>query len=180
MLISLQTMSQVNADALKPCHVIRRPMWERMMSSTVYLVVEPIELIATDLAMNVQDYDPSALVLVALSIDAACTLLTQHSLVRLAFVHSDPNGFSKTNLACLLNNRGAHVVFTGDAAERNDNGIFVLHRPFSAETTAKMLERTETSESARHSEISPGKAARRVSSLFSIQTFDDIVSKRID
>ena len=45
------------------------------MDSTVYLVVEPIEIIASDLAMNVQEYDPTATVLVALSPEAGCLAL---------------------------------------------------------------------------------------------------------
>ena len=45
------------------------------MNTSVYLVMEPIGIIASDLAMNVQDYDPMATVLVALSPEAGCVML---------------------------------------------------------------------------------------------------------
>lgn len=118
------------------------------MDRIIYLVVEPIEIIASDLATNVRDYDPLATVLTALTHDAACAMLDAYKSVRLAFVHADPNSFAKTSLAQALDGRGAKVVFTGDAAERKDHGILVLQRPFSAETTAALLRRTESSASA--------------------------------
>jgi hypothetical protein len=119
-----------------------------MMSSSVYLVVEPIGIIATDLAMNVQEYDPSATVLIALAHAAAWGALQGYANVRLAFVNADPSEFTTTNLARALDERRAKVIFTGDAAERNDSGVLVLHRPFSAETTAALLQRAERSETA--------------------------------
>jgi hypothetical protein len=118
------------------------------MNSTVYLVVEPIEIIASDLAMNIEDYDPTATVLVALTHEAACRALKGHARVRVAFVHADPSAFVMTDLARSLDCRGAELVFTGDAAERNGGGVLVLHRPFSAQTTAALLQRTDSSETA--------------------------------
>jgi hypothetical protein len=118
------------------------------MNSSVYLVVEPIGIIASDLAMNVQEYNPSATVLIALAHEAASAVLQGYEYVRLAFVHADPSGFAMTDLARALAERKAKVVFTGDAAERNDSGILVLHRPFSSETTAALLQRAEMSETA--------------------------------
>lgn len=118
------------------------------MKSTVYLVVEPIAIIASDLAMNVQDYDPSAKVLIALTFEQASEILEGHAAVRLALVHADPSDFVDTILARALSCRGAQVIFTGDAAERKDSGIFVLQRPFSAQTTSAALQRAEMSERA--------------------------------
>ena len=118
------------------------------MNSTVYLVVEPIEIIASDLAMSVQDYDPSATVLVALTPDAGFAMLQNHAAIRIALVHADPGDFPNTALAMALSGRGALVIFTGDAAERKDGGIFVLQRPFSSQTTAAALQRAELSERA--------------------------------
>ncbi len=118
------------------------------MNSSVYLVVEPIAIIASDLAMNVQEYYPSATVLTALAHDAAWAMLQGHDDVQLAFVNADPSGFAMTPLARALADRKARVIFTGDAAERNDSGILVLHRPFSSETTAALLQRAELSEAA--------------------------------
>lgn len=113
------------------------------MSTAVYLVVEPIEIIASDLAMNIQDYDPLATVLTALSQDAACTMLQDHTSIRLAFVHADPISFAKTKLARALDGCSAQVAFTGDAAERMPGGILVLQRPFCAKTTAALLQQSE-------------------------------------
>ena len=116
------------------------------MNTSVYLVMEPIGIIASDLAMNVQDYDPRATVLVALSPEAGCVMLEGHLSVRLAFVHTDPTGFATTCLARMLAERGAKVAFTGDSAERNDKDALVLHRPFSTDTTAALLPRALRSE----------------------------------
>lgn len=118
------------------------------MNSAVYLVVEPIGIIASDLAFNVQDYDPSATVLVALSPDAGCDLLQDHAAVSVAFVHADPCTFVVTKLARALKSRGAKLVFSGDAAERNGCGVLVLQRPFCAQSTAALLQRTDRSELA--------------------------------
>ncbi len=113
------------------------------MKSSVYLVVEPIQVIASDLAMSVQEYDPSATVLIALSPEAACEVLEGEPSVRLAFVHVDARKFCKTDLAKALDRRGALVVFAGGSAEPDDCAKLVLDRPFSAETTAALLQRTE-------------------------------------
>jgi hypothetical protein len=118
------------------------------MHNAVYLVVEPIEIIALDLAMNVQDYDSTATVLVASSLDVGCDVLEGHASVSVAFVHTDPQEFDRTRLGRALYSRGAQLVFTGDRAERNGAGVLVLHRPFSSQTTAELLKRTERSETA--------------------------------
>ena len=118
------------------------------MNSPVYLVVEPMQIVATDLAMIVSDYDTTATVLIALTLDAACEILKGHPAVRLAFVHADPTSFAQTDLARALEDRRAQVAFTGDAAERKGSGMLVLHRPFSAETTAGVLQCAEISQGA--------------------------------
>lgn len=118
------------------------------MNSPVYLVVEPMQIVATDLAMIVSDYDTTATVLIALTLDAACDIIMKHPAVRLAFVHSDPTSFGDTALSRALKDRCAQVVFTGDAAERKGGGMLVLHRPFSAETTAGVLQCAEISQGA--------------------------------
>ena len=114
-----------------------------MMNGYVYLVVEPMEIIASDLAMSVQDYDSSATVLIALTLQAAVAKLDGHTAVRLAFVHADPRHFATTPLARALEGCGAQVVFTGDAAERQNDGVSVLQRPFCAQSTAAVLRRAE-------------------------------------
>lgn len=118
------------------------------MKNDVYLVVEPMQIIAADLAMNVQDYDPSALVLTAHSPEAAYALLDSCTSVRLAFVHSDPDTFNSSRLAQALYRLGAQIAFTGDAAERKSDGIWVLQMPFCGQTIATFLQNTERSQKA--------------------------------
>lgn len=113
------------------------------MNSSVYLVVEPIHIIAEDLAMSVQDYDPSATVLIAPSPEAACAVLAGEGFVRLAFVNLDARRFHKTDLARALVARGTKVVFAGGFSEPEGSELLVLDRPFSAETTAALLQRAE-------------------------------------
>lgn len=118
------------------------------MQDTVYLVVEPMAFIARDLAMHVQDFDPTAQVLVADTPDMASQMLAGVPDVQLAFVHLDPNHFATTNLAQILKAHGAQVVFFGNAAEENDSGILVLQRPFTAQTTAALLRRAQIAKRA--------------------------------
>jgi hypothetical protein len=112
-----------------------------MMPARVYLVVEPIEIIATDLAMNVKEYDPSSTVLIAPSSEAACDAIEGENCVRFAFVHVDSSIFKTTNLARALVKRGAKIVYSGGFAEREDKDLLILERPFSAQTTAELLQR---------------------------------------
>lgn len=114
------------------------------MNSSVYLVVESIPIIAQDLAMSVQDYDPSATVLIAPSPEAACAVLAGETCVRLAFVNLDARRFHQTDLATALGARGTKVVFAGGYSDPECSDMLVLDRPFSAETTAALLRRAET------------------------------------
>jgi len=118
------------------------------MINSVYLVVEPMIVIATDLAMNVQDYDPWATVLVAHSPEAACEVLRTEASVKLAFVNVDLRKFCSSDLARALNARGARIVFAGASTDRMDCDKLVLDWPFSTETTADLLQLAETMEAA--------------------------------
>lgn len=113
------------------------------METAVYLVMEPNLIIASDLALNVQDFAPSAIVLAAGSQVDACLLLQNHARVRLAFVHMDPVSFASSDLAVLLAHRQATLVFIGDAAERHTSGHLVLERPFTLQTTAALMQVAE-------------------------------------
>ena len=68
--------------------------------------------------------------------------------VRLAFVNLDARRFQKTDLARALVARGTNVVFAGGFSEPEGSEILVLDRPFSAETTAALLQRAERLKSA--------------------------------
>ncbi len=111
------------------------------MTKTVYLIVEPIEIIASDLALCVQDYDPAAKVFVAERPEGSFAALEDgEAAVRVAFIHADPTGFHATDLGRALAGRGAYCVFMGDRAEREGKGIAVLQRPFSFQTIAALLD----------------------------------------
>lgn len=111
------------------------------MTGTVYLVLEPIEIIAADLALSVQDCDASAVVIVAHSAERALDALSRQDVLRIAFLHVDPDGFDVTDLGQALAGRGATCVFMGDLAERTVAlTVPVLQRPFSSETMAALLQ----------------------------------------
>lgn len=114
------------------------------MTTTVYIVLEPIEIIATDVALCISDYDPAATVLVAQSVDHAMEFLGIRASVSIAFLHMDPDGFSGSPLARALEARGARCVFMGDSAERSPLDVWVLERPFSGDTIAAMIGRVMT------------------------------------
>ena len=113
------------------------------MNKSVYLVMEPIQVIATDLAMHVQEYDPSAMVLIAHSPEAACEVLRSVAAVRFAFVHVAADKFGGTDLALALHVRGARIVFSGTSPDRNNSEKLVLDWPVSAETSAVLLMEAE-------------------------------------
>ncbi len=110
------------------------------MNTAVYLVVEPIPIIATDLAMTLEEYDPCATVWVAQAQEEACGILANCDRVDVAFVHADPANFLDTQLGRKLFAAGAKVVFTGDRAECSTTGHLVLHRPFSARSLVAALQ----------------------------------------
>jgi hypothetical protein len=110
------------------------------MASSIYLVVEPINIIATDLAQSVQDFDSEAIVLVASVPNDAITMVADHPVIRVALIHANPHGFAESGLGIALAARGAQCVFMGDAAERAVKAMRVLQRPFSTSTIAALLE----------------------------------------
>lgn len=118
------------------------------MQNNVYLIVEPNSIIASDLALSVQDFHREANVLTAVSHEEAIERLTDIVSVQLAFIHMDPHKFDKTDLARCLVARGARLVYIGGAAEQSEAGRLVLHRPFTQQSTADLLHRIETSVAA--------------------------------
>ena len=109
------------------------------MNSTVYLVVEPIEIITSDLALNEQDYDEGTTIVVANTPQEALAAPADRDSVRFAFALADPTGFDKTELGRALAALTASCVFMGDAAERAKKAMIVLDRPFSSLTVATLL-----------------------------------------
>lgn len=122
------------------------------MASSFYLVVEPVEIIASDLALSVQDYDVASSVAVANTPQKALAMLADHPSVRVAFLHADPMGFAETALGQALATRHALCVFMGDAAEHAKKAMVVLDRPFSPQTIAELLDQiTKSQASSRQS-----------------------------
>lgn len=109
---------------------------------SVYLVVEPVSIIAMDLGASIREFDPAAEIIVAQSTDMAVRALAGQDAVGVAFVHMNPGSFAAGPLASELAARGAVCVFMGEAAEQAaDTGILLLIRPFSAVTVADLLAR---------------------------------------
>ncbi len=114
------------------------------MTPSIYLIVEPISIIAHDLALSVQDYDDAGTVVVAATPAEAIALLANKVSVRFAFIHADPTGFGDTKLGDALAKRHAVCVFMGDAADRAKQELVVLDRPFSPLTIAALMQRLTT------------------------------------
>ncbi|MFN0114539.1 MAG: hypothetical protein ACKVPY_07685 [Paracoccaceae bacterium] len=110
------------------------------MTPTAYLVLEPTQLIASDLATSLCECDPSADVLMAHSAEAALAALSRAGLFRLAFLHVDPDDFAASDLGRALIARRTTCVFMGEQAERRrDMSAYVLQWPFSPQTMAALL-----------------------------------------
>jgi hypothetical protein len=113
---------------------------EPAMTSPVYLIIEPIDIIATDLAHIVQDFDADAIVLVAKAPDDAMSMIAGHPAIHAALIHASPQGHAESDLGIALAARNTRCVFMGDAAERAATEMHVLLRPFSTATVAALLE----------------------------------------
>lgn len=111
------------------------------MTTHFYLIVEPVSIIADDLALSVKDFDQGAIVVVAGTQQEALAAITDCGAVRFAFVHADPKGFDETVLGQALTERRAVCVFMGDAADLAKKALIVLDRPFSPQTIAALLAR---------------------------------------
>ena len=112
-----------------------------MTGSRVFLVVEPVALIAEDLAQCIGDHHPEAVVLRAAKVGDALRALAGHSHVTAAIVHCDPHGFCGTALGLALAARRAKVVFMGSRADMAAEGTLLrLRSPFDSDTVQMMLE----------------------------------------
>jgi electron transfer flavoprotein alpha/beta subunit len=110
------------------------------MDGRLYLVVEPMALIAEDLASCIHEKDSAAhVVCVASLAGAGEEVARRQRRFHAAFLQADPQDFAATPLAAQLSAHGAHLVFIGDAAEASGQGWQVLERPFSAETVGEVL-----------------------------------------
>jgi hypothetical protein len=113
------------------------------MKAEIYLVVEPVALVAADLAECVIEQVPGARVLVAHDVEAALAQLDDATPVAVALVHADPSDFPATPLGGALAAAGARVVFIGNAAEHMARAAVppppVLDFPFSSGSVGAVL-----------------------------------------
>ena len=118
------------------------------MTIATYLIVEPNQIVATDLALSVQDCDAAGRVIVAATAADALVVLRNAASVRFAFIHADPGGFDQSDLGVALGARGAVCVFMGGAADRAKKAMIVLDRPFSPGTIAALMHSLAQSDAA--------------------------------
>jgi hypothetical protein len=117
---------------------------------SVYLVVEPIGLIAADLCESIRDHDPDAQVVVAASAEDAAVAISGRDAVQLAILHMSPTAFSAGPLAEILAGNQTICVFMGNAAETlRDARFLVLQQPFSTDTVTDLLARLVPRDRAR-------------------------------
>lgn len=114
----------------------------------VYLVAEPVVLIAEDLAACIVECDPEATVVIAAP--GRDVVAAAPALLHAAFLHMDPGAAPWAPLYAALLGRGAELVFLGAAAEEWRGVGRVLESPFSAATVAAVLQ-----------EIRPARLPRR-------------------
>lgn len=116
------------------------------MANGAFLVVEPVTLVAEDLAACIADALGAVEVIVAATLEDAAQRLTAvpAPLVRLALLHAAPDDYAGSLLSGLLRAVGATVAFMGGRAEEaaaTDSGVTVLEQPFSTETVRAFLTR---------------------------------------
>ena len=122
-----------------------------MSDARLFVVVEPVRLIAEDLSQCIGEVHPDAVVVQTGSVAEAVRALPGRSPVTAAFVHCDPNGFCGTALGLALAERGAQIIFMGSRADLAREGTLLrLRSPFDSDTVQMMLESLfESSEKAQ-------------------------------
>ncbi|MDO9527421.1 MAG: hypothetical protein Q7J57_18090 [Gemmobacter sp.] len=109
------------------------------MSDSLYLVVEPMTLVAEDLAGALAEVDLGARVLIAANAAVASTILQEVGTLYAAIVCADPTDFGLTPFGQLLAERAQHIVFMGEEAEAAPGNDLLLGQPFSTETVADLI-----------------------------------------
>ena len=106
-----------------------------VMDKGTYLVVLSQGVVALDIAMTIEEFDPTAPVVAADSCENAVPALDGVDRIAVAFVDKGPHAFADSVLARKVAERGGRVVLLGDDAEENGAalGFAVLERPFSTD-----------------------------------------------
>lgn len=107
------------------------------------LIVEPLRIVARDLADTLHDLTGCAPLLAPSVTDAVFHLgiLNPEDSLDLAFLYLDAPGYVNSPLRRILEQRGARVVLTAPHAEfgMGENGFPVLRRPFATADVAEIL-----------------------------------------
>lgn len=103
----------------------------------IYLVVEPEQIIAQDLAHAIRSFDPAADVRVVSEPGAGLSLLPH---VRAVFLHDEPTRSPADEAMQQLQDAEVPLIFLGSMAEnRQQAGAVLLFSPFSEATVAAAL-----------------------------------------
>lgn len=111
------------------------------MPTRDYLILEPVGIVADDLASCISDYDPSATVLLAPTVDIALLAMARPDKPGVAFLHADPEKIEASALGSALRAANTTCIYLGDAADRaSQSGLLVLQMPFSPQITEALLQ----------------------------------------
>lgn len=104
------------------------------------LVLEPVPLVAEDLAMLIEECRPGTRVILTGTVAEAEAALDAEGGYDVAFLNTDPERFAGTSLALRLQETGAVLVFLGHEVEAARAAQRYLERPFSGAGVMRMLE----------------------------------------
>ena len=104
------------------------------------LVLEPVPLVAEDLAMMIEECRPGTEVVVTGAMVEAEAALDADGGCDVAFLNTDPERFAGTSLAKKLERSGVVVIFVGHEVEAARVAQRYLERPFSGPGVMGMLE----------------------------------------
>lgn len=105
-----------------------------------YIVVEPEQIVALDLAHAIKAYDPHAEVRLFAGIDEALAALADDP-PQAIFLHDEPGRFLGSAAGRTISGMGVPLAFTGTLATARPEGAEVLASPFSDITVARVLRR---------------------------------------
>lgn len=109
----------------------------------VCLILEPVVLVADDLALTIDEVAPGTQVVALTSVAEALSAMQHLHTVDLAFVNLPPDGFAESELGRALADAQAVVVFLGYEVEARAMGLRYLEQPILAESVAGELARRQ-------------------------------------
>lgn len=105
-----------------------------------YLVIEPEQIVAQDLALAIRSSEPGSNVLIVRDLDEAAERL-EHLRPRAIFLHVDPERLRNDLAARFFSEIDAPLVFLGTLAEARPAGEIVLATPFTEASVEATLRR---------------------------------------